>query len=191
MKAKINQVENHACLDQLPTLRTVIARHLFFRGLTATHLDLLAGCARQIKFPGDTLIFRQGNIANRFYLIVDGCVALEADQPGHGTIRIQTLGTGDSLGWSWLFPPHIWRFSARTMKPTRAIVFKDIQLRAQFTANPSLGNELVKRMAQVVVERLQATQTQLVQISRVAIRAQVQALQMAMPKSQSSSTRKV
>jgi CRP-like cAMP-binding protein len=185
MTTKSRHQKNKPRADKLPALRTAIANHPFFRGLSAAHLDALAGCALQTQFPSNAMICRQGNIANRFYLIEDGCVALEADQPGHGTIPIQTLGAGDALGWSWLFPPHVWRFSARTVKPARVIFFKDTRLRAHFAANPGLGHELVKRIAQMVVERLQATQIQLVQISKVAMRAQIQALQLTMPKGHS------
>jgi len=113
----------------------------------------------------------------------------EANQPGHGTIRIQTIGSGDALGWSWLFPPHIWRFSARAVEPTRAIFFYGTWLRAQFEQHPGLADELMRRMAQLVVERLQATQLQLVEISEVAMRAQLQALQLTVP-SENTASRK-
>jgi CRP-like cAMP-binding protein len=181
MKTKTEHEKNGSRPAELPALRSIIAKHPFFQQLSEAHLDALAGCAMQTQFPKNDFIVHQGDVANRFYLIEDGCVALESNQPGHGTIRIQTLGTGDALGWSWLFPPHIWRFSARTIEPTRAIFFYGTWLRAQFEQHPGLADELMKRMAQLVVERLQATQLQLVEISEVAMRAQLQALQLASP----------
>jgi hypothetical protein len=42
-------------------------------------------------------------------------------------------------------------------------------------------------MAQVVVQRLEATQTQLVEISQIALRAQLQALQLTMSGESASS----
>jgi CRP/FNR family cyclic AMP-dependent transcriptional regulator len=181
MKTKRKLGKNNPRISKWSVLRTTISSHPFFRGLRTAHLNALTGCALQTKFPGDVIIFHQGDAANRFYLIETGCVALEADQPGQIAIRIQTLGAGDVMGWSWLFPPHIWHFSARTVEPTRAIFFNGNQLRTQFEQNPGLGDVLVKHMAQVVVERLQATQSQLLELSQVAMRAQVQALQLAMP----------
>ena len=165
-----NQKKGNASTDGISALRSAIAKHLFFRGLDAVHLDALTNCARQTKFPSNDIIFHQGNIANHFFLIEEGCIALEIDQLGRGAIPIQTLGAGEAFGWSWLFSPHIWRFSVRSISPTQVIVFKGNQLRAQFAMNPDLCNELVKRTAHVVVERLQATQMQLVQISQVAMR---------------------
>ena len=191
MKIKNDQEKSDSRIVGLPALRGTIAGHPFFHELSAAHLEALTGCAMQIKFPSKNFIFHQGDVANRFYLIQDGCVALEADQPGHGTIRIQTIGAGDALGWSWLFPPHIWRFSARVIEPTRAIFFYGTWLRAQFEQNPGLGDELMRRMAQLVVERLQATQLQLVEISEVAMRAQLQALQMAVSTEPAALVKKV
>ena len=181
MKIKNDQETNEPRRAGWPALWTAIAGHPFFRGLSADHVQVLAGCAMQTEFHGDDLIFRQGDVSNRFYLLEAGRVALETKQPGDGTIRIQTLGAGDTLGWSWLFPPHVWRFSARALEPTRAIFFYGTWLREQFDQYPKLGDELMKRTAEVVVERLQATQLQSVEISQVALRAQVQALQLAVP----------
>ena len=181
MKTKPEQGKKELRGAGLSALRTAIASHPFFRGLNTDQLNILACCAMQTEFASDAPVFRQGDVANRFYLIEEGRVALEFEQPGHGTILIQSLGAGDTLGWSWLFPPHVWRFSARASEPTRAIFFYGTWLREQFEQHPDLGNELMRRTAQVVVERLLATQLQLVEISRVAMKAQLQALQMALP----------
>ena len=29
---------------------------------------------------------------------------------------VQTIGPGDALGWSWLFAPHRWHFTARAVE---------------------------------------------------------------------------
>jgi CRP-like cAMP-binding protein len=180
MAIKSPQKRNHPRKDKLAELRSALENHPFFHALSAAHMDVLTSCARQTRFPGNTMILHQGDAADRFFLIEEGCVALEADRHRQGAIRIQTLGAGDALGWSWLFPPHYCHFSARTVEPTDAIIFDAIQLRARFNQVPDLGNVLVKRMAQVVVKRLEATQTQLVEISQIALRAQLQALQLTM-----------
>jgi CRP/FNR family transcriptional regulator, cyclic AMP receptor protein len=190
MNIKSDKGKTEVHTEETPALRTAITKHPFFRGLSADHLQVLADCAMQTEFHRDDLIFRQGDVANRFYLIEAGRVALETDQRGDGTIRIQTLGAGDTLGWSWLFPPHVWRFSARALETTRAIFFYGTWLRERCEHDPGFSDELMRRTAQVVVERLQATQLQLVEISQVALKAQLQALQMTAPAGHSASARK-
>ena len=180
MAIKSPQKRNQPRKDKLAELRFALEHHPFLQDLSTDHQEILAGCARQTRFSGNTLVLSQGDAADRFFLIEDGCVAVNADRKGEGTIRIQTLGAGDVLGWSWLFPSHFYHFSARTLEPTKTISINAIQLRARFHQVPDLGNVLVKRMAQVVVKRLEATQSQLVEVSQIALRAQVQALQFAM-----------
>ena len=73
--------------------------------------------------PGE-LIFREGDPANSFYLIQQGKVVLES-QAGGGRIPVQTVETGEVLGWSWLFPPYYWHFDACAVESTEAIFFME------------------------------------------------------------------
>ncbi len=149
-----------------PTLAEVIANHPFFRGMTPEHLRLLSDAAMLKSFKQDEMIFREGDIANRFYLVRSGKVALELQEEGREPQFIQYVGEGDALGWSWLFPPYYWHFDARAIEPTWAIFFYGTRLREQCEEDPSLGYELMKRMAGVAVQRLQATRWQLLEARR-------------------------
>ena len=108
-----------------------------------------------------------------FAYLVCGClydrrtfpVDLEDSYTGglYDGIPIQVIEAGDVLGWSWLFPPYSWRFDARTLEPVKAIFFYGTRLREHCEADHDLGYELMKRMAAVVIQRLQATREQLLQ----------------------------
>ncbi|MCC6792080.1 MAG: Crp/Fnr family transcriptional regulator, partial [Thermomicrobiales bacterium] len=74
---------------------------------------------------------------------------------------IQTLGPGDILGWSWLFPPYRWHFDARVLTPTSTLEFNGACLRQQCDDDPALGYDIMKRVAQTMIERLQASRLQL------------------------------
>src|ERR1700722_8762503 len=87
-------------------LRQMVAEQPFLKGLSARHLKKLAESAMLMQFEAGQEIFREGDLANRFYLILDGSVALECDDAERGRIHIQTLKAGNDLGWSWLFLPH-------------------------------------------------------------------------------------
>lgn len=141
----------------------LIDRQPFFKGLTPRQLERLTVDALEVQFDPGQQIFREGGPANRFFLILEGSVALEseAEVEGGGMIPIQTLGPGDDLGWSWLFPPYTLHFSARAIAPTKAIFFYGTRLREQCERDHDLGYELMKRVAEVMVRRLQATRRQL------------------------------
>lgn len=136
--------------------------HPFVRGMSAESLATLAACAMPTAFEADQLIFREGEIANRFYLLVEGRVQLEAEAPDQPAVPVDLLGAGDVLGWSWLLPPYTWNFTARTIEPVKAVFFYGTWLRERGEAEPVLGYELMRRTAVVLMHRLQATRQQLV-----------------------------
>lgn len=112
-------------------------------------------------FNAGEIVFREGDPANRFYLIESGKIALESVVQDKGMTQIEVVEAGQALGWSWLFPPYSWHFTARALEPTDAIFLYATPLREECEYDHELGYELVKRMAQVMLERLQATRRQL------------------------------
>jgi CRP-like cAMP-binding protein len=138
----------------------LIRKHPFLDGMSPHQYRLLADCAMPAEFRADEFIFREGEPANRFYLIESGKVALES-RADTGVIRIQMIEAGDVLGWSWLFPPYFWHFDARAIEPTEAIFFYAAPLRDECEIDHEFGYELTSRMARVAVRRLQATRWKL------------------------------
>jgi CRP/FNR family transcriptional regulator, cyclic AMP receptor protein len=138
-------------------MATRVALHPFLAGMNHTQLALLTDCAIPIHFEKGQIIFREGEMANRFYLIESGKVVLESTSgPLDDLVVIDMIGPGDLLGWSWMFPPYVWHFTARAVEPTEAIFFYGTILREYCERDPSLGYELFKRMSAVMVKRLQA-----------------------------------
>lgn len=137
--------------------------HPFVRGLSADLLKVLTACAMPTAFDANHLIFREGEIANRFYLLLEGHVQLEAEAADRPGVPVDQLGAGDVLGWSWLFPPYTWNFTARTIEPVKAVFFYGTWLRERSETDLALGYELMRRTAIVLMRRLQATRQQLVQ----------------------------
>ena len=146
------------------SLEGLIAGHLFFSDLDERHVQSLTGCAANVRFDAGTYLFREGEQANHFYLIRQGTVAIEISAPPRKPIIVQTLSDGEVLGWSWLVPPYQWRFHARAVEPVRAIALDGKCLRARCEENHDLGYELLKRFAQVITQRLEATRFQLLDV---------------------------
>lgn len=125
------------------------------------HIRLLAACAMRTHFEPNQVIFREGETANRFYLIENDRVALESTANHEKPVIIDEVGDADLLGWSWLFPPYIWHFAARAVAPTDAIFFYGRVLREYCERDHGLGFELFKRMSEVMTRRLQSARTRL------------------------------
>ncbi len=144
-------------------LDAIISGHPFLQGLNPHQMRIIRDCAMFTHFNAGELIFREGDPANRFYLITKGQVSLESHVRDTGTMTIQTVIKGEVLGWSWLFPPFYWHFDARAVEETDAVFFYGTPLREECENDHELGYELIKRLSEVMIRRLQATRRQLVE----------------------------
>jgi len=141
-----------------------LAGHPFFDGLAADVMKTFAACARPVDYKAGQMVYREGDKADQFLLVLRGRVAVELRSRGEQTIIIQTVGPDEVLGWSWLFPPYHRRFDARALDDVEAIAMDGVFLREKAETEHRLGYELLKRFSRIVVERLQATRLQLLDI---------------------------
>jgi CRP/FNR family cyclic AMP-dependent transcriptional regulator len=145
------------------TIEQLIAETPIFEGLTPENLEFIAGCAWNERIPEGTRLLREGEPADRFYIIRHGMVALEFEAPG-GRLVIETLHDGDVLGWSWLFAPYRWAMDGRAVEACSVSTFDGACLRGKCDADHELGYQLMSRFAQNVIERLQSTRMQLIDV---------------------------
>jgi CRP-like cAMP-binding protein len=147
-------------------IRSVIRNNPLFSTLKPEHVDQLLPHASVVSFEPGELIFQEGGPANQLLLIESGLVELStASDPKHA-LAIQRVGTGEALGWSWLFPPFQWHFTARAVEATRAVAISGGQLLQSTEEHPDLGFEIMKRVSKVLIQRLQATRKQIVDHGR-------------------------
>jgi CRP/FNR family cyclic AMP-dependent transcriptional regulator len=142
-------------------LESLLVTHPFTEGLSAEHLQTIMGCSKHVQFQPREMIFREGQEANAFYLVLSGTVALEIFYLEPGPITVQTVGPGEVMGWSWLVPPYRWKFDARAQERTEAIQVDAVRLRELLNQEQSLSAELLQRFALVMDQRLLATRRQL------------------------------
>jgi CRP-like cAMP-binding protein len=145
-------------------LDEILAQVPFFEGLPEDEIALIAGCGRNVRFDAGETIFRQGDAADTFFVVRHGTVAVGNFVPPRGELVIETLESGDLLGWSWLFPPYRAHFDARALSTVRATQFDGACLRDKCAADPVLGRDLMSRFAQVLIERLQWTRLRLLDV---------------------------
>jgi CRP/FNR family cyclic AMP-dependent transcriptional regulator len=143
-------------------LSEILRQHPFLMGLSEEHMATLIGCASNVRFNEGETVIHEGELANKFYLIRTGRIALEMEVSGRGSLRIQTTGPGEILGWSWLISPYRWHFSGVSVIETRAVALDAECLRNKCEQDPKLGYEMLQRLAQVMERRLDATRLQLI-----------------------------
>lgn len=148
----------------MESLEGILAEQPVLRALGPEQLGVIVGCASNVRFKEGEFLFREGEDADRFYLIREGRLALEVFSPHKGPLTLQTIGSGEVVGWSWLIPPHRWRSDGRATLPTRAIALDGKCLRGKCEEDHDLGYELLKRFAQVMEQRLAAVRLQLLDV---------------------------
>jgi CRP-like cAMP-binding protein len=156
-----------------------VAVHPFFAGLTAEHRAVLSEDGAPVGYGPGERIFVEGGVADRFWLIETGSIALDMRIPGRGDQIIETLGAGTVLGWSWLHEPHRWHFGAVAREPSTTIAFDADSVRRRCNVDPAFGYAILRCFTPVITERLMATRLRVLdlyatpaQVGRVAEQAE-------------------
>jgi len=150
---------------QKKSLKSILARQPLLKGLKDSYLELLTGCAANVSFPAGRFLFRNGEVADRFYLIRRGRVSVEIPVAPRNVV-VKTLGVDEILGWSWLIPPYRWHLDARAIEPVVALSFDGKCIRGKFDQDPELGYEFSRRFSVVMSQRMEETLLQLVGLCR-------------------------
>ena len=148
----------------MKTLESVLIKHPFFENLDKPYLELVTGCAKNVKFEAGQFICQHDDEANQFYIIRHGKVALEICPPGKAPVTVQTVSEGEILGWAWLVPPYRWHLDAHAIELTRAIALDGQCLRKKCEEDKNLGYELLKRLLPAIGRSMEATRLQLLDI---------------------------
>ncbi|NGN62465.1 cyclic nucleotide-binding domain-containing protein [Streptomyces sp. A7024] len=126
--------------------------------------DRLLTTAKEVSFGAGDRIFSEGQRADRFWIIRTGSIVLDLHVPGRRSATIETLGSGDLVGWSWLFPPYQWHLGAEAQSPVRALEFDATVIRALCEADPVLGRAVARRVAEIIGHRLVSARTRLLDL---------------------------
>lgn len=147
-------------------LRHQLRFHPVLRDLGDRFVDVLADHARMVRFQPGEVVFRAGEPADCFFLIVTGTVSVRAAPPGGQPRPIQTLLEGELLGWSWLFPPHHWSFDAVAETLSHAVEVDGAALRRRFDTDHELAYQVLLRIAGAMAKRLHGARRQILDLSR-------------------------
>jgi CRP/FNR family transcriptional regulator, cyclic AMP receptor protein len=148
----------------MQTLDELVGQSPVFAGLQPAQLELIAGCGHIESVDAGARLFREGDLADTFFLVRRGRFALTTHVPARGDVVIETLDAGEVIGWSWLYEPYRWHFDARAVEDAGVIVFDGACLRGKIEADHTLGYELMRRFGRVMIGRLQRTRTLLLDV---------------------------
>ncbi|MYW66972.1 cyclic nucleotide-binding domain-containing protein [Streptomyces sp. SID8379] len=122
--------------------------------LPEVHRGRLMRIARDVAFPQGARLFEEGSHADRFWIVRSGSVQLDPRVPGRGAPVVESLGCGELVGWSWLFPSHVWQWGAQAETPVRADEFDAFTVRLMCASDPGLGCFVAQWVGQALAHRL-------------------------------------
>jgi hydrogenase maturation protease len=146
----------------VPPTAEIIHAYKVLSELDPQQLRKLLPLAVDQQFDAGQIIFRSEEKSRFLHLIVSGEVILEEDT-GDQVIPVYTLRDGDAMGWSALTADAVTHFQARAVTPVSTVAFPSVELRAACDQDPAMGYALMKRLLELVTERLDATRMKLAQ----------------------------
>lgn len=133
----------------------------FAEGLPEPIVRRLTEMSRERRVPKGTVLFREGDVRDDFYLIHSGHIVLEMCLAGRGCTRLLTLGPGELLAWSSLVGDACMTANAMAQDDAVLIAMSGKELAAACDADPVLGYQVMRRLATGLSKRLFATRLQL------------------------------
>ena len=133
----------------------------FLEGATEPDLQRIAGVAQLEQYPIGSTLFRDNESLDCIFLIVAGSVALEIPGPDQAVKRTYTVGPGELLGWSPLLSKLPMTATARPLTLTRVVALNAGKVLALCEQDPRFGYAFMRRTAQALARRLDATRAQL------------------------------
>ena len=128
----------------------------FFEDMDTCHVNRLVAMSTEVGFEKDQIIFREGEAARQFYIVLTGKVALELTT-SKGRSRVLTVEGGHELGWSFLVPETARNFRARALEQVRTLAFNGEELSKACEQDALFGQRLTRRLLRDVTGRLEAT----------------------------------
>jgi CRP-like cAMP-binding protein len=146
----------------------MLQHHQFVQGLSREQLEALAAHAMRVEFAESEIILTEGEQSSSFYLLISGSVAIEL-RAARYAVCVQALCPGQVFGWSALLDRQDTLFQVRAREHTVALRIEGAALQRLCREDVELGNELMRRILQVVAGRVKATELRFAEMCGVKV----------------------
>lgn len=146
------------------TLRQALESSTFTADLSPEALGGLADAAGRRRLAPGSVLFREGDCSDAFYLVRHGHVALDMSIPARGTARLLTVGPGEILAWSALLGNARMTATATAVDEVEVLEFSGAMLRQWCEEDPSFGYQWMRQLSAALAKRLLATRLQMLDL---------------------------
>lgn len=138
-----------------------------FASLTTADLYQIAGKLTKVQFPAGSLLFREGEPGQRFFIIINGEVEVVKNLGGRREHLLQTLGSGDYFGEISLFLAEGHRTaSVRALTDVSLLAMARSDFEPLLNQYPTLALKLMRQMANRLLENQNAVIDDLLEMNQ-------------------------
>ena len=133
-----------------------LSTHEFFSEFSDDVIQFLCECSSMREIKKGQVLFRQGEHADKFYVVRSGRISIQMPAIMGPTLEIQTLDKDQILWWSWLISPYKWNFQTKAEEDSELLQFDGAAILARCEQEPKFGYELLKKFAALMSVGLNA-----------------------------------
>jgi len=122
--------------------------------LTDEMQDRLSQIIDVLKFDKDEILFREGEPAERFYMLRSGNILLEQRISDKVTACVGSVKPGFSFGWSAMVDNGVYTTEAVSIEPSEIYSFKRDKINNLFEQDPEMGFRMYQRLLEIIKKRL-------------------------------------
>ena len=143
-------------MDDL-SIRKILTDCEFFSVLDNEYLDLLSGKAKERRIDAGKIVFRQGEHAGTFYLLLSGRITVEIPSVYGPSINIGKAARITMVRKSGVISPYQWEFQAKTLEDSVLLEFDGKSILEDCENNPKFGYKLLSSFSVLMSQRLHAS----------------------------------
>jgi CRP-like cAMP-binding protein len=122
--------------------------------LTEPMQDRLSQIIDEFKFDKDEIVFKEGEPAERLYMLRSGSVLLEQRISDKVTACVGSVKPGFSFGWSAMVDNGVYTNEAVCLEPSEIYSFKREKINKLFEQDPEMGFRMYQRLLELIKTRL-------------------------------------
>ena len=131
-----------------------LKRQEIFQFLRPEQIDLLSEASKVAKFKAGEMVYRQGEKADRFYIVLKGQVSLRLPARTAGlSVLIDELTEGDLFGGCVSSALDAYSLNAQCMEESEILMISVSALRAIMDGDPLLGYIIQSGISKIYFKR--------------------------------------
>jgi CRP-like cAMP-binding protein len=142
-----------------------------FQGLDSESIGILSSHFKDERFDKDSVIFAQGDRAEKLYVLITGQVAIRFKPHDGDLLTVSEINDGGVFGWSSALGRSTYTSSAICIQDCTALSVKGDQLHDLCEKYPQTGVIILERLAEVIAQRLQNTHAQVVKMLQEGVQS--------------------